>query len=501
MIPSTRFRRIAVFAILFVLCLGAVVAVTSGRRKNVLLITVDSLRADAFVAGLDEVDTPHLDALAADGVLFPSLYAPAPSSLESHAALFTGRMPHELGVDVGRNALRTDTTTMAEFLRTKGYASSGAVAHSDLMPAEEGFGIDRGFKEFHSTPVVEWTAERQTSHLVPLIEELDSSQPFLLFAHFTDPREPYSAHGTQIHKAELLFDSTSIKTVTTSENCFYEGRLRVPNGLHLFEISSRAPFQLREFEIEGGNSELQVSKREEDFERPGTDAVVTIFNDDIETQVVTVRIWMHDAPSLDQARERYRREVEAVDSAVGTLVAELKKRDLYDSTIIAVVGAHGESLGEHGVLGHDVALYGEMLRSPLILKPYAEFEDLKKLRAAKDNPLRMIDVASTLLDVVGYEQPESFTGLTASDPAPREILANTGPPRAPRTLWSIRDARFELLYDATNRRFEMFDLSMDPNELDDVFPVHGPERVEWQERLRELDRESREMRREVGAVR
>ena len=127
---------------------------------------------------------------------------------------------------------------------------------------------------------------------------------------------------------------------------------------------------------------------------------------------------------------------------------------------------------------------------------------LRRLRAVSEKPLRMIDVAPTLCDVIGYAPPESFSGLvpTVQD-QPRPVISSTSPPRSPRNLWSIRDERFELLFDATDRRFEMFDLSQDPGELDDVFPVHGPERVEWQERLRELERECRELRREVGVAR
>ncbi len=481
-------RRFLLPALLFLGAIGAVLAFGRGQRSNLVVICVDSLRADALSDSAGAPRTPNLDALVADGVAFKRMHASSPSTLEATASLLASQRPDELLVDAWREKIGKDVPNLATALRSRGYTTRAVLAHEELVRASvEGAGLDRGFQRIATPALPERAAEEQVAAILPELRELDGSEPFFLFAQFADPREPYSAHGTQVHKAEILFDGEWIRTLTTSENCFWEGSLRVPTGLHMFQIQSLSPFRLRALEIDGGES-IQISRREEDLKQSGTQVIVTINNDAFDTRIAQVRLWMHDAPPLEQARERYRLEVEAVDRAIGELVAELERLDLLDDTVIAVVGSHGEALGERGVLGHDVALYGEMLRVPFVIKPQKQNSILEDLRAHASVLGRTLDVAPTLLAILGFDAPDSFQGTSLAEDAERPTIAQTHPPRSDRSMWSIRDDHYALQFAPGDRRFEMFDLQRDPLELDDVFSVQGAQRTDWQQVLRELAR-------------
>jgi len=105
-------------------------------------------------------------------------------------------------------------------------------------------------------------------------------------------------------------------------------------------------------------------------------------------------------------RVRYDAEIRAMDNEVGRFVAGLKRRGLYDNTWIVVVGDHGELLGEHGTWGHGEHLTEEEVHVPLILKPPRG----RRAPARGDEPVQLVDIAPTLLTVLGVPVPASMQG-------------------------------------------------------------------------------------------
>jgi arylsulfatase A-like enzyme len=116
----------------------------SPRPHNVLVVTLDTMRADRLPAyGFSGVDTPALDRLAAQGVVFEQAFAAVPLTLPSHASLFTGLYPHHLNMrDNVASPLAPEFTTMAEVLRERGMATGAFVASGVLGPSR---GLDQGF--------------------------------------------------------------------------------------------------------------------------------------------------------------------------------------------------------------------------------------------------------------------------------------------------------------------------------------------------------------------
>ncbi len=113
---------------------------------NVLLIVMDTVRADRMsLYGYHRATTPRLQQFAKQGILFQNVRATAPWTLPSHASLFTGRWPHELGVE-WMTPLRGTFPTLAEYLGSRGYATAGFVANTLFCSYDTG--IDRGFAHY-----------------------------------------------------------------------------------------------------------------------------------------------------------------------------------------------------------------------------------------------------------------------------------------------------------------------------------------------------------------
>ena len=144
-------RRGAIFVAL--LGWGCLAAVACGgepatlEQPNVLLITVDTTRADYLGAyGHPEVQTPHIDELAASGALFLNAIAPSQTTNPAHASILTGLFVARHGVYDNQTPLSDDALTLAEVLQAEGYATLGAVSAPHLNPGNSSFG--QGFDVF-----------------------------------------------------------------------------------------------------------------------------------------------------------------------------------------------------------------------------------------------------------------------------------------------------------------------------------------------------------------
>jgi arylsulfatase A-like enzyme/Tfp pilus assembly protein PilF len=173
------------------------------RRPHVLLITLDTTRADRIGCyGHSPALTPTLDALAASGVLFERAYTPIPMTLPAHASLMTGLYPREHGlITNGRGRLDDQIPTLAEQLRNAGYDTAAFVGSFVLHSK---FGLQRGFATYDDdltdTDPTEHGLHRQRDGRQVVDAALawlqqDRAQPFFGWVHLYDPHHPYDAHA------------------------------------------------------------------------------------------------------------------------------------------------------------------------------------------------------------------------------------------------------------------------------------------------------------------
>lgn len=166
---------------------------------NVLLITIDTLRADRLSCyGSQNVKTPHIDSLAEKGILFKRAFAHTSTTLPSHTSILTGMTPLYHGVHDNSNFIaREDLLTLAEHLKKFGYATGAVVG---AYPLDVRFGLNQGFdyynddygnQDFQSPDYVERRAEKVVDKAVEWLDVQTKS--WFLWVHCFDPHAPYDA--------------------------------------------------------------------------------------------------------------------------------------------------------------------------------------------------------------------------------------------------------------------------------------------------------------------
>lgn len=201
-------RQLAiVFALLGAGCKGARERAPEPARLkplNLVLITIDTLRADRLGCyGYRKIETPNLDALAAEGVLFENAVTQTPLTPPSHASMFTGQYPHVHGVrNTGGFVLQSSSTTLAEILEQQGWDTAAFIGASVLKRL---FGFHQGFRIYDDqmpkptgSQLAREYPERPAGEVVNRAVawlERQSGNPFFLWVHVFDPHLPYEPPG------------------------------------------------------------------------------------------------------------------------------------------------------------------------------------------------------------------------------------------------------------------------------------------------------------------
>ncbi len=173
------------------------VDLAAGTSHNVLLITLDTTRADRLGCyGYGPARTPHLDGLAREGVRFARAYAPAPLTLPAHASIMSGL--HPVAHDVRNNGhdLPAGIVTLAQILKARGFATAAFVSSFSV---DSRFGLDRGFDVYDDTfdagqPLKGANAERRAEATFARFSRwLEGLGPerFFAWVHYYDPHLPY----------------------------------------------------------------------------------------------------------------------------------------------------------------------------------------------------------------------------------------------------------------------------------------------------------------------
>jgi len=159
---------------------------------NVTLIVIDTLRPDHLgLHGYPRETSPHLDAFAAEAIVFDRWYANAPWTKPSVASLFTSLWPsqHRADQESSSSRLAGSLTTLAEILRAAGYATGG-FSENPHVGAETGFA--QGFDTFENRRRFRSDSRWVVREARQWLERRDGSRPFFLYLHFLDPHGPYA---------------------------------------------------------------------------------------------------------------------------------------------------------------------------------------------------------------------------------------------------------------------------------------------------------------------
>jgi len=417
-----------------------------GAPRNLLLISVDGLRADHLGCFGQERDlSPNVDRLAEESALFEAAISPTPTTLPANVSLLTGDYPHRHGVARDGYRVAPDNALLAELLAAAGFRTAGFVGSSRLG-AETGF--DAGFEDFDGAPArrlsgappIERPADRVTDAALAWPGYTgDGERPWFVFVDYGDPCAPYEPPPP------------------------FEGRFRgrplaTANGAE--EIAHVAP-RLR---AAAGSGYRSLADVEEGFRERASDSLV-------------------EAANL--ARELagdYAAEVAFVDHEIGRLLDDLRGRGLLDDTLVVLTAGHGETLFEHAdVFSHGSSVYDTELRVPLVVRvPHGGSAGLRVPAVVS-----LVDVAPTVLELLGLTPPAGLDGRSLAAalggaelpprPAFAEASAPAGAPFGGDPLWenrgrfqAVRTERYKYMFRRPDGQARLYDVVADPLEQHDL---------------------------------
>ncbi len=343
-------------------------------RPNVLLITIETLRADHVSSyGYKRRTTPNLDLLASQGAQFETVIAQAPFTLPSITSLLTSLTPPRHGVRNHPGTLSSEHQTLAEKFLEAGYETVALTRHTWLRRKS---GLDQGFVAYRNNKLSTGLDARSLSlAAVDFLESRDSSKPFFLWLHFLDPHLPY----TPSYPYSTLYQN---------------GLSEEPQVSHLRSMlgQPRETFEPTPYaDIPGG---------------PYYDLVLPQYPKN--PILLDLAFWRRSRGSiffnnnrykeshLAELRDLYDGAITYTDDNVGRILKAVSALELDESTIIALTSDHGEALGEHQLFfTHDFTLYDEVLKVPLILR-YPGFIHPDTVITQQ---VRLVDVAPTLLEL------------------------------------------------------------------------------------------------------
>lgn len=398
-------------------------------RPDVLVVVLDTLRADRLSAYGHERDTsPELAALARSGVRFADVTAPDNWTWPGHASIFTGTPPWVHGARFGEGAgsvrmswgpaataMRADLPTLAERLAEAGYRTAFFAANGVLAPALAG-SLLRGFE---TAEYVE-RGDRGVPRRLKAFLSGDDPRPIFVFVNLLGGHGPYLAH----RDAWLA-------------------------PLRPLLRPGSAPDWIRPFLLPEG-------------------AGITFFRAVAAGRGSWARELAQGREALPERllpvlRAAYDSDVAEVDAVLGRLLAAWR-RQRGGAAVVAVTSDHGELLGEHGLVDHTVTLYAQVLRVPLVISAPGRLPEGRVV----DTPVELQDLYATLLELaLGAPEPGSLLPLLEGRPGKAPIRAEARPrsdEQGGRFARRARSCRWgdEVVIASEGAAPELYDLASDP---------------------------------------
>jgi len=471
MTQRSRWLLMAVAAALTTAC-----ADQSDRQPNILFVFTDDHASHAISAYGSQINqTPNIDRLAREGMLFRNAFVTNSICAPSRAAILTGQFGHLNGVPTNRETFDTATVTFPKLLRQAGYQTvvigkwhlksrPQGFDHYEVLRGQGPYYNPRLFTPTDSVQHTGYTTDILTDRVLEWLETArDPERPFMVMYQHKAPHrnwQPGPDHldtydDVTIPEPETLFDDYVGRTSAAQAQ-----EMTVAGHLSEFDLKLTPPGNLTEEQLEAWNAAYEPKNRE--FRDAG------LTGDELTR-------WKYQRYIKD-----YLRAIASVDDNLGRVLDYLEESGLAENTVVVYSSDQGFYLGDHG--WYDKRwMYEESFRTPLIVR----WPGVVDAGSVNEDLVQNLDYAETFLDLAGVVIPDAMQGLslvpllrghTPNDwrdalyyqyfeyPAVHMVQRHYG----------IRTIRYKLVHYYLIDEWELFDLETDPDELRSVYndPQH-----------------------------
>lgn len=390
----------------------------AGEEKaggNILLITIDTLRADHLGCyGYVRDTSPRIDRFARMSYVYTNPIVQWPKTSPSFSSILTSLYCSQTGVTSPRQRLSSNMTTTAEILRNTGYNTAAVVGNGNLAKRynfNQGFSIYiEAWKDEKIESGKACTAQHITDLSLRVLQDLAREGGFFMWIHYIDPHAPYNP-------------PSNYNGMFVGDKYFGDKRIKLNEG----------------------------------------------FNDDIGGCPLRSRLGEND--NLYYYIAQYDAEIRYCDSQLGRILDFLESKHLIRSTMVIITSDHGESLGEHNYyFEHGKFPYDATLRVPLIVYVPSLGE------GRIDSPVPLLDIHPTILEFAGvggdgpWEGRSLFAQMREETGARRGVFSQSGGVKNP--VWAVRRGKWKLIHTSSSRYrnlmsgapYELYDLENDPAE-------------------------------------
>ncbi len=390
------------------------------KGRSVVLVSIDTLRADHLgTYGHGRPTSPTIDALARESIVFERAYGQAPLTAPSHMTMMTGVLPPVHGVlNSGPLGISSRVSDSLPTLATLlKQAGYRTAAHTGGGNVSAELGFDQGFDTYSAA----WPGDLRLAGRA-LAEAARGGRPFFFFAHTYDVHDPYMPPP----ETQRLFADPA-----------YGGRL--------------------------------IASREELARAAGSDKWPDV------VQEFWRRFDRKSPADLRHLLDLYDAEIRAMDERLAEFLQRFREAGLDRTAILVLTSDHGEEFLEHGATRHGPHVYEEILHVPLVVRLPGVAP------ARRSEPVRLLDLAPTLLELLGLPVPPHVQGaalLSGGALRARPIYA-TEPRNGAQSL-RLGDLKFL----KHGEREELFDLAQDPRETRNLLSADAA--YLWRSRLNRI---------------
>lgn len=394
---------------------------------NLVLITVDSLRADHLSCyGYDRKTTPYIDGLSDEGHVFENTFAHACSTRPSFPSILTSTFSRMYG---GFERIKEDRTLVSEPLSTAGYRTAGF--HSNPYLSSD-FGYNKGWDRFFEGNKTESLLSKLRGYARDKLS--DDGLIYKILKKLYDETERQA--GIEVGSIYVTADDLTDHAIRWGDEVADGDRSRFlwihyMDAHHPYVPPAEHQLAFRDSPISDRRS---IKLRRKMLEQP---------EDVTDTELADI-IDLYDA------------EIRFIDTEIGRLVDHIEK--LWGDTTVLFTADHGEEFREHGRFSHYGTFHDEVVHVPFIINDSSEGGQ------RHDEMVGLLDISPTVLDYAGLDQPDSYLGHSV-----RRVIDNEPWPRTEVSSFRYcRTPKWKFIRDRSEDSGELYDLTTDPGETTSV---------------------------------